>query len=106
MKVFHSNPHLFQLADPEMPPLNKNSFSVSSLPLVPQHLVSTRMSEPFIVVIRRAATPEALCRVVKVALGIEMVSEPSDQAVQLVPHLGSQSCSTRDKELLIALCNC
>lgn len=81
-----------------MPPVNRNSFSVSSLPLVPQHLLSTRMSEPFIVVIRRAATPEALCLVVKVALGIEIVSEPRDQAVQLAPHLGSQSCSTRGKE--------
>ena len=64
-----------------MPPLNRNSFSVSSLPLVPQHLVSTIMSEPFIVATRRAAIPEALGRVVEVAFGIERVSEPGDQAV-------------------------
>ena len=67
-------PHLFQLADPEMPPLNRKSFNVSSLPLDPQHLVSTRISEPFMVANRRAATSEVLCRVV--ALGIETVSEP------------------------------
>ena len=72
--------HLLQLVDPEMPPLKRNSLSVSSLALVPQHLVSTTISAPCFVGTLRPATPEALCRADNVALGIEMVSEPGHVA--------------------------
>ena len=73
--------HLLQLVDPAMPPLKRNNLSVSSLALVPQHLVSTTISAPCFVGTLRPATPEALCRVDNVALGIEMVSEPGQAAV-------------------------